>query len=410
MYEELLDKMIRKFVFYKPGSIALENITKLCQTLGLESFVDQLDSNISRLSIASKIIVIDIDYEVSHEKVKDVKLVLASSFDKFNYFNENENILFNSLTKCEDLSEFYHNLNFLCLLDKCSNIDIENSKAQFDLFKYYTEFPMYLQEYFKDNGFDYVVKTNLNNIFGIYICDVHFVPVMKITFNKSQHSEQRLYEFLYSKENLDWINESPDSFSQGITMVLEWLGDDTYFPMDYIPKEIIYKTTPKDTFTLTCDNDNISVINDFTTDFKLIKEFQICNTNLSLLYDILKWFMWWSKVLNPLFQCLNTTSHNQLGKKRRTSSSSSRNRLSFTKTRRSSVIADTKMLKDERLQEFTLNEILNDPVFQDESINIPKQLIINEDYIFFENLGSCKLYEHWSQWDTFINKVISEIQ
>ncbi|CCE65735.1 hypothetical protein TPHA_0M01600 [Tetrapisispora phaffii CBS 4417] len=151
VYLSKLNEIIELFQNYKPGRINLDNITKLCQTLGLESFIDDIDTNISRLSTASKIIVVDIDFDKSLGKVKDVKLVLASNFDNFNYFTDKSlllnsvngtnntnlkeeqtenNILLNSLTNYADLNEFYQNLKYIYLLDTYSCIDLDSNQAK----------------------------------------------------------------------------------------------------------------------------------------------------------------------------------------------------------------------------------------------------------------------------------------
>lgn len=136
-YMETLSQMVQLFKEYKPGSVTLENITRLCQTMGLESFVDDISNDLARLSTASKIIVIDIDFDKINNKVKDVKLVLASNFDYFNYFiddydqskGESNNVLLNSLILYNDLKQFHNNLQFLNLLDTYSQVDIDNSTS-----------------------------------------------------------------------------------------------------------------------------------------------------------------------------------------------------------------------------------------------------------------------------------------
>ncbi|KAL6942111.1 hypothetical protein ACO0QE_003277 [Hanseniaspora vineae] len=131
-FKNQLSEMIDLLQVYCPGKISKENVECLCQILGLETFIDNLSANAgTRLSIASKIIVIDIDFDNSSEHlVKDAKLVLASNFDNFNYYNaENKtNILFNSLksSNYSDLSIFTKNLKFLRLLDAYSNTSLDD--------------------------------------------------------------------------------------------------------------------------------------------------------------------------------------------------------------------------------------------------------------------------------------------
>ena len=52
-YVDTLGQMVQLLRDYKPGSVTLENLTKLCQTLGLESFVDDINNDLARLSTDS---------------------------------------------------------------------------------------------------------------------------------------------------------------------------------------------------------------------------------------------------------------------------------------------------------------------------------------------------------------------
>lgn len=223
-FVELLDEMIERLLNYKPGSRTLPNVIKLCQTLGLESFVDQVDSTKSRLSIASNIVVIDIDYENEMETILDVKLVLASNFDKFNYFNEKgENILLTSLSDVQDLKAFHHNLNFLVFLDSFSNIDIESGHTSLDLFKYYTDLPKMLQDYISDQHLPFTVKMNENSTFGVSIYDAQGqTKIMTVDLEKAPNSDRSFYEYVYDSKLKDWLNESSDASTQGINLVFKF--------------------------------------------------------------------------------------------------------------------------------------------------------------------------------------------
>lgn len=301
-YVETLDEIIQLFQEYKPGSITLDNITKLCQTLYLESFIDDINPELSRLSTASKIIVVDIDFDRIEGKVKDVKLVLASNFDNFNYFNtqttlgnnhdemneHNNNILLNSLTQYPTLHEFHHNLQYIYLLDTYSQIDSDPSNSnhgtigsttgiaitvnntvltnqesitanatptisvtapsssdsgKLDLFKYFTEIAEYLKQYFINNNVDYKIVANLGNIFGIYILSPEDdTPIAKIYLVKSNDPQQRLYEFVYSDEIKCWINEHAENYTTGVSLAMEILNNENqpiWFPQDLIPQELI---------------------------------------------------------------------------------------------------------------------------------------------------------------------------
>lgn len=141
----------------------ISNITNLCKLLNLDYFQDSLqdeneglDSKLhlqQRLSIAGKILVLDIDYSVDEEtnksEITNVMLVLASSFDQFNYKNDlDENIFLNNLTKEITLSKFNHNLNILKAMDDFS--DSENISSD-DCFQYYQKTMNGLKSFFIDH-------------------------------------------------------------------------------------------------------------------------------------------------------------------------------------------------------------------------------------------------------------------
>ncbi|AJV94013.1 CHS_3a_G0056160.mRNA.1.CDS.1 [Saccharomyces cerevisiae] len=359
-YVETLDSMIELFKDYKPGSITLENITRLCQTLGLESFTEELSNELSRLSTASKIIVIDVDYNKKQDRIQDVKLVLASNFDNFDYFNqrdgehEKSNILLNSLTKYPDLKAFHNNLKFLYLLDAYSHIESDstshnngssdksldssnasfNNQGKLDLFKYFTELSHYIRQCFQDNCCDFKVRTNLNDKFGIYILtqgtNGKEVPLAKIYLEENKSDSQyRFYEYIYSQETKSWINESAENFSNGISLVMEIVAnakesnytDLIWFPEDFIsPELIIDKVTCSsnssssppiiDLFSNNNYNSRIQLMNDFTTKLINIKKFDISNDNLDLISEILKWVQWSRIVLQNVFKLVSTPSSN----------------------------------------------------------------------------------------------------
>ncbi|AET38946.1 Med1p Ecym_3463 [Eremothecium cymbalariae DBVPG len=432
-YFELLGKMITRFVNYKPGSITLENITRLCQTMGLESFVDQVDTNISRLSIASKIIVIDIDYETTDGKVIDVKLVLASNFDKFDYFNGNANILYRSLTAYSDLHEFHHNLKFLTLLDAYSSIDIESTTSQFDLFEYYSVLPRYLQNYLDDNNTNLNVKTNLNDRFGIYLVDPNGDEIGKLTFTITQDPNQRYYEYKYSTDTKEWINESSESYTSGITLLFELVGcRDTYFPKDHIPAEQIHENSnveankgPLKPFLFKSYTPRVRLFNDFTVDLYAVSAFQLLNENISLCLDILKWYRWWNLVLYPISELLGSPNDdaksritvNKVGQSQSPQGDpplpTSLHRRSSIKNRRRSSVNEPTMLNDERFQQFTLTEIMGSTVVEDDEDMLgegPIDLFINEDYVYLNNREICSYYdndaEKWQQFITLLKQKV----
>lgn len=308
-YVESLGQMVQLLREYKPGSVTLENITKLCQTLGLESFVDDINNDLARLSTASKIIVIDIDFDRQINKVKDVKLVLASNFDYFNYYidnydvtkGESNNILLNSLVLYDDLKQFDKNLQFLYLLDTYSQVDIDNATSttvtasmtnsaigmshnssmgynsidgtmnnvessnptpsnankngKLDLFKYFTELKQYTIKYFKENNIDLDVMANLNNKIGLYVTKPKSNSVdedkgcpeiiARITLEKAKNVQHRLFEYVYSDTTKNWINESPDNNICGVSLILEIFNTDMYFPESFITTEMIFEHSPE---------------------------------------------------------------------------------------------------------------------------------------------------------------------
>lgn len=499
-YDEQLNDMIQLFQDYKSGSVKLDNITKLCQTLGLESFIDDINSEISRLSTASKIIVIDIDFDRNKGKVADVKLVLASNFDNFNYFIDqpesaatSNNIVLNSLALYPDLHEFHHNLKYLYLLDTYSNIDIDTSNTtnngstngntsgainndngnnngysgKLDLFKYYTELAHFIKHYFTANSAPFKVQTNLNNRFGIYISTVNGdKPLAKIYLEKADDPQQRLYEFIFSESNGDWVNESAENYTYGVSLVLELLEDNlfSWFPRDFIPDDLIKgggagcdAISGKDTdpFNLNevlqgskykpdCNN-KFDVTNDFTAELVRIRKFNVGNDNLGLILEILNWVQWSQTVLIKIFSlligsdemsaasCDNASPESQLssGAPRARRSSASRRRRFSNKNRRPSL-TEAAMLKDEGIQQFTLNEIMTEPssvvdanlseqaaessvplsalandvkMDLDEAIGDDEdilRLVVSEDHVSLGDIARCTLYESRDKWDQFI--------
>ncbi|AMD18769.1 HBL133Wp [Eremothecium sinecaudum] len=420
-YFDALNLMINRFLEYKPGSITLENITRLCQAMGLESFVDQVNSNISRLSIASKIIVIDIDYETTDGRVTDVKLVLASNFDRFDYFNGEENILYRSLTNYSELHEFHYNLRFLTLLDAYSNIEIESNISQFDLFEYYSVLPRYVQQYLNDNGVKLKVRTNLNDRFGIYLVDEEGTAVAKLIFGPTLDPAQRYYEYKYSSKTKEWFNESPESYASGVTLLVELLGKEkTYFARDCIPLEQLQTSHENDMdpespepFAFKANNRRIHLSNDFTIDLYPVSSLQLFNDNVSLLFDILKWYNWWHKVLHPISEILLEGENEMQGGSSlpqvQPPSSASHCRRPSVKGHRRPSVNDPSVLKDENLAQFTLNDILNSSTIEEDDEMVDDEavdLFVNEDYVYLGMSDRCSYYDDSEEeWVNFITKL-----
>ncbi|QLG70282.1 hypothetical protein HG535_0A02200 [Zygotorulaspora mrakii] len=421
-YNEQLGDMIELFQEYKSGSVTLENITKLCQTLGLESFIDDIDAQTARLSTASKIIVIDIDFSKHQKKVTDVKLVLASNFDNFDYFIDDQhssspsnNILLNSLTQYPDLHEFHSNLKFLHLLDNFSNVDIDPTNTsssnnfgsnnssnenggcsgKLDLFKYYTELASFIQQDFSHNGAPFTVATNLGNSFGIYILNENQKVLARIYLEKSRDPKHRLYEFVFAEEKMDWINLSSENYTCGVSLVAEILSQEDLFPQNFILYDsmvVNYKMVSdahsgiqetgklndwisENKYNIKI-NDKLQIMNDFTTKLIKVKVFDISNDNIDILRDILNWIQWSETVLKQLHSLLfpsvsmsddekndilggNLPGMSTSTRGRRRSSVDQKRRKHPNKIRRPSA-TESVMLKDEGLQQFNLHEIMTD--------------------------------------------------
>lgn len=146
-FDETLEKAISLLLDYKPDYVhPVTNISNLCKLLYLDFFQDTIQDSTTeddnslcqRLSIAGKILVLDIDYktdvETKHDRITNVMLVLASNFDQFNYKNHvDENIFLNNLTKEQTLSKFYRNVKIMKNMDDCTDMD----KGSTDFFQYY---------------------------------------------------------------------------------------------------------------------------------------------------------------------------------------------------------------------------------------------------------------------------------
>lgn len=164
-FDETLERAISFLLDYKPDYVhPVTNISNLCKLLYLDFFQDTIQDSTTeddnsiyqRLSIAGKILVLDIDYktdvETKQDRITNVMLVLASNFDQFNYKNHlNENIFLNNLTREQTLSKFYHNVKIMKNMDDCTDMDKEST----DFFQYYNNTIKDLFDYF-------VAKLNIN--------------------------------------------------------------------------------------------------------------------------------------------------------------------------------------------------------------------------------------------------------
>lgn len=152
-----------------PGSVSVKNIQRLSNIYKFEAFIEKVENqSFERLSIAGKILVIDIDFietpgknkdQKAKFELKDVKLILANNNNGFKYHNTetDENILKNCLMNYSNLSQFDKNLEILAILDQFSH-------DEFDLYDYYTK----IYDSFKKNpGFE--VKMNVDDKFSIIV-------------------------------------------------------------------------------------------------------------------------------------------------------------------------------------------------------------------------------------------------
>lgn len=187
---------IVKLLKSSPGSVTVQNIQRLSNIYKFETFIETIDENVKRLSIAGKILVIDIDFTELPGKskdqtkfdLKDVRLILANNNNSFKYVNTEtgENILRNCLIKYPNLTKFDQNLETLSIFDQFSHKD-------FDLFDYY----MKIYEAFEKNG-EFQVKMNLNDKFSIIVQDMFQISLV----NDERLNLSRL-EF-----NDEWVNKN----------------------------------------------------------------------------------------------------------------------------------------------------------------------------------------------------------
>lgn len=219
-FNHTLNKTIAFLLDYKPDYVQLiSNITNLCKLLNLDFFQDTIQdedendienvttsSKNQRLSIAGKILVLDIDYKVSendaYNEIMNVMLVLASNFDQFNYRNErDENIFLNNLTREVKLAKFNNNLKILKAMDDFS--DVESIHGE-DCFQYYQKTVNSLAEFFietlKINK--ELIVVNKNDEFNITFTlnEEDILQIVPTTVNQSKRKVTKL--IFESRENI----------------------------------------------------------------------------------------------------------------------------------------------------------------------------------------------------------------
>lgn len=218
-FNETLEKTVSFLLDYKPDYVEpVTNISNLCKLLYLDFFQDTIQEDdvekeggatnlkYQRLSIAGKILVLDIDYstnlETKKEQISNVMLVLASNFDQFNYKNsKNENIFLNNLTKEHTLSKFYKNLKTMKSMDDCTDID----DTATDCFQYYNSTMKSFYNHFisklniSTNHISINKHDELNMVFSIN--GVNVLTISPVFDNSNTESSIKLLE--YNNETWD---------------------------------------------------------------------------------------------------------------------------------------------------------------------------------------------------------------
>ncbi|OBA26696.1 hypothetical protein HANVADRAFT_75495 [Hanseniaspora valbyensis NRRL Y-1626] len=248
-FNETLNKAISFLLDYKPDYVQpISNITNLCKLLNLDFFQDSLqdetednDSKTSqeqqqRLSIAGKILVLDIDYIVkensNYNEILNVMLVLASNFDQFNYKNElGENIFLNNLTKESKLFKFNHNLKILKAMDDFSDTDNLNSD---DFFQYYQKTMNGMKSFFIDhlNISKDVIFVNKNDEFNVTFNlngeDIFQIVPVIITNKKNDEENEtiKISKLIYNELEKTWQDSTePLEINKNISFELKLLSE-----------------------------------------------------------------------------------------------------------------------------------------------------------------------------------------
>ncbi|ODV97340.1 hypothetical protein PACTADRAFT_49071 [Pachysolen tannophilus NRRL Y-2460] len=184
-----LTKISDYLLSIRPGKVSAENIKRISSYYGFETFAednlidDSTNNLINRLTIAGKIILIDIDFGTSFNTVLKVSLSLAlnnSSGDNNNNTGKLsivdkslkpncDDILFSNLDvgsfnkdgfdQSSQLAKFNANLKYLSNLDKLSI-------AKFDLFNYLDNLSICLKDirdYQLNNGEEFLIKNDFLN-------------------------------------------------------------------------------------------------------------------------------------------------------------------------------------------------------------------------------------------------------
>ncbi len=204
---------IVKILKSSPGSVTVQNIQRLSNIYKFETFIETINDKVKRLSIAGKILVMDIDFielpsknkDQTRFELNDVRLILANNNNSFKYVNteDGENILKNCLLNYPDLSKFDETLETLSIFDQVSHDD-------FDLFDYYMKI---YDAFHQIPEFD--VKMNTNDKFSIIVQDM---------FEVSLVNDERL-NLSRVEYNGEWNDKKQKMNDVGLQV--KFIGDDS---------------------------------------------------------------------------------------------------------------------------------------------------------------------------------------
>lgn len=130
--------LISRILKRSPGSLTLENLLRLANFYKFETFNEEISPGTKRISIAGKILVIDIDFhelpssakEQTRIGVDSVKLILANNDSIFKVGDGDGSQVLESALRHERLGQFDTCLEQLTVLDQNSSM--------VDLFQHYT--------------------------------------------------------------------------------------------------------------------------------------------------------------------------------------------------------------------------------------------------------------------------------
>ena len=136
-----------------PGSVTLENLLRLANFYKFETFNEEISPGVKRVSIAGKILVIDIDFHELESSIRgqtridvdNVKLILANNDSMFTVNNADGSIVLEMALKQQKLVQFDRCLEQLSVLDQNS--------TQVDLFHQYTSIMGKLQAEFPNSEY-----------------------------------------------------------------------------------------------------------------------------------------------------------------------------------------------------------------------------------------------------------------